>query len=109
TSLFASLGIVSVQAHYTRQRGDVLVAAIERYRGDHGRYPDALADLLPRYVQTIPRTCMCWIGGRFWYGHWPSPINGKERFRLWYGAPMGVTQQGEEYWSDLGRWGATKL
>ena len=36
------------------RRGDLIVAAIEKYHADNGQYPKALADLVPKYIQDIP-------------------------------------------------------
>lgn len=32
-----------------------LLAALERYKSDHGKYPDRLDKLVPEYVSTLPR------------------------------------------------------
>ncbi len=42
----------------TAERAQPLIAAIERYRDDHGRFPEALALLVPNYVHEIPYTGM---------------------------------------------------
>lgn len=35
--------------------GDRIVAQIERFHSDHGRYPERLDDLVPDYLPAIPR------------------------------------------------------
>lgn len=34
-------------------RGNTLIGAIDAYKGDHGRYPDTLDDLVPQYISKI--------------------------------------------------------
>ncbi len=38
-----------------RENAVKLVAALQAYRSDHGRYPATLEDLLPSYLKTIPQ------------------------------------------------------
>lgn len=57
----------------TRQMGEVLVAAIESYRADHGEYPEALADLVPAYVARIERPS--WGVGEWTYSRYEVPVN----------------------------------
>ncbi len=45
---------LSPELRATRIQGDSVVAAIERYRQDHSRLPDSLAELVPQYVAAIP-------------------------------------------------------
>jgi hypothetical protein len=35
--------------------GDAVAAAIENYRTDHKKYPASLRDIIPNYIQTIPK------------------------------------------------------
>jgi hypothetical protein len=36
------------------QRGDEVVAALEAYQKEHGRYPTSLPELQPQYISEIP-------------------------------------------------------
>jgi hypothetical protein len=38
----------------TAQRGDLIIAALEKYRADHGQYPPSLKHLSPKYIDKIP-------------------------------------------------------
>lgn len=63
----------------TERRADKIEAAIQRYYGDHDRYPRSLADLTPRYLLYVPNPFIipgldwCYEGGadfyRFGYVH----------------------------------------
>ena len=35
------------------KRGDRIIAALERYKLDHGRYPESLSALVPLYISAI--------------------------------------------------------
>ncbi len=35
------------------RRGDEIVAALQKYRADHGHYPDTLGPLAPDYIREI--------------------------------------------------------
>src|SRR5690606_16895496 len=37
----------------SKQRGAVLVGALEAYRADHGAYPERLDDLVPDYLPAV--------------------------------------------------------
>lgn len=49
----------SMSTTKARANTERVVASLERYRSEHGRYPDALISLVPRYLSEIPR---CQIG-----------------------------------------------
>ena len=38
----------------TRERGDVIVAALEAHRSRAGRYPDSLSQLVPAVLDSLP-------------------------------------------------------
>jgi hypothetical protein len=50
--LFAHRDQSAIEA--TKESGDVIVAALERYRDDTGRYPDALERLVPGQLGRLP-------------------------------------------------------
>lgn len=43
---------------------DSIIAAVERYRADEKRYPDALEQLVPKYLTAVPAARI----GKFTYG-----------------------------------------
>jgi type II secretory pathway pseudopilin PulG len=49
----------------SKDRGAVIVDALERYRAAHGTYPDTLAELVPGYVPSIEAPT--WGLGRWHY------------------------------------------
>lgn len=60
--LIAAAGVgVYVYAHrdepaieLTKERGDVIVGALEAHRSAAGRYPDSLAQLIPALLDSLP-------------------------------------------------------
>ena len=40
----------------SQNRAKPIIAAIERYRQDQGMYPSLLQDLVPEYMEAIPKT-----------------------------------------------------
>ena len=40
----------------TQERAAELISALDHYRTDRGRYPEALGDLIPDYLDQIPLT-----------------------------------------------------
>lgn len=42
-------------AHVARDEGNPTVAALERYRREHGALPEKLDDLVPDYLPAVPR------------------------------------------------------
>ena len=96
-----TISIVDYQIGLTKQRAIPIIAAIERYQADHGRYPETLQGLVPRHLVSIPRTCMGLFGGRFMYCREMSPLTKQERFLLSFWAPGGMNERGMRYWSDL--------
>lgn len=57
----------------TEQRAEAINQALQRYHNQNGRYPDALADLTPRYLVylptpfIIPGQSWCYAGGPDYY------------------------------------------
>jgi hypothetical protein len=107
-ALVLSFGIVRYQVRLTEVKGDLIIAAIEDYRRDRGRYPDSLGDLVPACLPEIPSTRMGWTGGTFFYQRrkaFPEP-DGPEGFVLGFGAPLGASERGRQYISHFGFWQA---
>lgn len=50
-----------------RKRAEPVIAAVERFRADHGRYPGTLNELVPAYLSSIPRGGFTWISRQYWY------------------------------------------
>ena len=58
-SVGGAIGFASACDTWHRSRAGVLISASEDYRGDHGRYPTELSELVPEYADRIPRaTCL---------------------------------------------------
>ena len=51
----AGLGVQNLSLYTTCQRGNVVVAALDRYHAEHGRYPETLAVLEEEMASSLPR------------------------------------------------------
>lgn len=90
---------LNLERHMARQRAEQIVAAVQKFRGDHSQYPNKLDDLVPAYLAEIPRTHIGFSGGRFQY------LNTQSDHKLIYlGVPPNVrtiyTFEGA-HWSAL--------
>jgi len=56
----------SISTTKARANTERVVASLERYRSDHGQYPERLALLVPRYLLEVPR---CQIGHVHYFRH----------------------------------------
>lgn len=74
-------------ANYSAQRtiamrnAERVIEACERYRKANGAYPERLAELVPRYLNSVPRAKFCCSWGEFWYFGPPRPL------LFWYEVP----------------------
>jgi hypothetical protein len=59
------------------RRADALIAACDAYDAKHGRYPDRLEELIPEFVDRIPRARYVVMWGEFDY--YAFPTEGAER------------------------------
>lgn len=71
----------SLQRTIAMGNAERLIEACERYRQANGAYPERLAELVPRYLNAIPRAKYCCFQGEFWYIGAPRPL------LLWYEVP----------------------
>ena len=53
--VFSSFGFHSYDISIAKQRSEVVIAAVNQYHQDKGRYPGALQNLVPAYLSEIPR------------------------------------------------------
>lgn len=54
TTIFAIAVAGCGDIEETERRGNAILGALERFNSDHGRYPAALDELQPKYLQEIP-------------------------------------------------------
>lgn len=68
-STAVSIGVViSLQARQEEDRHfEAIVLAVDQYRAAENRYPDTLAELVPKYLKAVPRARF----GRFMYASVP--------------------------------------
>jgi hypothetical protein len=50
----AVLGTVTVDKRLARRTAERVIAALDRYRADHGAYPEELGALVPTYLSSVP-------------------------------------------------------
>ena len=57
-----ALAITTASRQLARYRANQIVAAVERYRSDHGEYPECLTQLVPQYMEAIPPASYSFFG-----------------------------------------------
>lgn len=67
TCAIAIMATINFNNSLARARGEALVTAISHYRAIAGRYPRALDDLVPTYIEAIPRAKYTLSFNRFDY------------------------------------------
>ena len=80
TGLFVVVNY-SVQRTIAMGNAERLIQACERYREDNGAYPEHLGELVPRYLNSVPRAKYCCSRSEFWYFGAPRPL------LVWYEVP----------------------
>jgi hypothetical protein len=60
-------GNSAVQSKIARANAEKIVAACEQYRTRSGRFPQTLDELVPNYLQFIPRSKYCLIWDNYQY------------------------------------------
>ena len=83
----------------TWERGDTIIAALEKYRGANRGYPATLQDLVPDYLPEIPPPV---VGGPEWV--YQVRETGQV-FDLGFGAPTDLAKPYSVYSSDSPRGG----
>jgi hypothetical protein len=78
-SLVPVIVMVNVNAHVAHARAERLIAAIECCRTATGAYPRELADLVPEFIDRVPRAQYTLIGS-FSYVYWGT----EKPPSLWY-------------------------
>jgi len=71
----------SVQRTIAMGNAERVIEACERYREANGAYPERLGELVPRYLNSVPRAKYCCSWSEFWYFGAPRPL------LLWYEIP----------------------
>lgn len=71
----------SAQRSIAMDNAQRVIEACERYHKANGAYPERLAELVPRYLNSVPRAKYCCSWGEFWYFGTPQPL------LLWYEVP----------------------
>jgi hypothetical protein len=80
----------SVQSRIAMHNAERLIQACERYREANGNYPEQLGDLVPRYVNSVPRAKYCCSASEFMYrgqprhtlSWWECPPFGRRVYNL---------------------------
>jgi hypothetical protein len=95
-TLILVYGNDALQMRIGRANADRIILACEQFHSDYGRYPRTLADLVPRYLDEVPRAKYCVARGEFWY------IGGEKNHMLvwWVVPPFGTMN----YNFELARW-----
>lgn len=72
------LAYIQVNNWRASRKADLLIAACEQYRAVHIIYPEKLADLVPDFIQKIPKAKYAHATGQFHY------VSRKDSHLLWY-------------------------
>jgi hypothetical protein len=78
--IMAVMVLAYIQANNRRasRKADLLIAACEEYRAVHTIYPEKLADLVPDFIEKIPKAKYAYATGQFCY------VSRKDTHMLWY-------------------------
>ena len=63
----ATAGLLTLNLRVAQRRAIPVVSAIERFHSERGRYPDALDELVPRYLPLIPNAGFTLLSRHFGY------------------------------------------
>lgn len=63
----STMGVILSNWRVAQNRAVPVVAAIERFHSDRGKYPSALEELCPYYLPSIPRAGFTRVGRRYGY------------------------------------------
>jgi hypothetical protein len=61
------LGNSNLQSRIARANAERIISACEQYHVAHGSYPSKLEDLVPQYLESLPRAKYCIMMGEFHY------------------------------------------
>ena len=62
-----TMGVILSNWRAAQGRAIPVIAAMEHFRSDRGRYPNALNELCPSYLPSIPRAGFTLVGRRYGY------------------------------------------
>lgn len=68
----------------SQERGNEIVAALERFRERHGSYPSELSELVPCYLRVIEPPL---AGSQQWHY---KPNGARAQFELWFGGESAL-------------------
>jgi len=72
------LGYIQVNNRRASSKADLLIAACEEYRAVHIVYPEALTDLVPDFIEKIPKAKYAYATDQFHY------VSREDTHLLWY-------------------------
>ncbi|MGZ5049358.1 MAG: hypothetical protein ACXWBI_18950 [Usitatibacter sp.] len=59
--------VIALQNRMARHRAEAVIAAVEAFHADQKRYPDRLEQLVPKYLESVPRAKYTLMFGDFMY------------------------------------------
>ena len=63
----STMGVILSNWRVAQDRAGPVIAAIEQFHSDRGRYPSTLEELCPSYLPSIPRAGYTLVGRRYGY------------------------------------------
>lgn len=61
------LAVINIDLHFTRQRADEVIAALNKYQAQRGNYPDKLEALVPEFLPAVPDARISLTQNQFYY------------------------------------------
>jgi hypothetical protein len=78
----ASFSVYSANNHLASSRADEVISAVDKFHSRYERYPPSLNELVPEYIEGIPRAKYTLLFGSFCYNN----FEGKP-YLMYYGWP----------------------
>jgi hypothetical protein len=99
--LLTAFSVFTMECPRNERAGADIGAAVMRFRGDTGHYPQALDELQPKYMAHVPQ---CWYGLWAWpFAYWVE--DGSPHLKYINAPGFGA----RVYYCEEGRWRSSTL
>jgi hypothetical protein len=61
----ATFAAYAGNSYLAKARADTVIAAVDQFKADHHRYPESLTELVPKYMNSVPRAKYTVMYGEF--------------------------------------------
>lgn len=94
-SLILSIKLMNYESVCTEKQAIIIVNCLEKFYIDNNSYPTNLTELIPKYINDIPKTCM--LQGNRDYNYY-NTNDGKYRLEYYYGNQLKVYDKINNVW-----------